>query len=159
MSKGMTLHFKGSKGEGALVAVLEQLGERAEKNGARGLERAAKRVQKNAVLFAPLDHGGLEEAILIDEDKDAKRRRRFYVFVDPNAPELDEDGNPTKRRVGRYMLFAHESTQSGTGKRSIQKSRETGAFAGYKFMERALREENADSVAQEVGKEIKGGLG
>lgn len=141
----------------AIAAKLTQIGERAEKHGAEAMSRAAKEIQKRAKDYAPLEHGGLEEAIETSSDRGGiNRRRRFYVYVDPDAPELDKDGSPTGRYVGRYLYWIHEGDYN-LGKRSQAKDAALGGGVGPKFLERAS-DEVTEKLNQAIADHIKRSL-
>lgn len=147
---GMTVDFD----IGALVSRLQQIGDHASSNGARGLRRAAVRVQKLAVSYAPLEHGGLEDAIKIEEDSSGINRRKiFYVYVDPTSPELDASGQATGRLVGRYMHWIHEGDYK-LGKASQAKNAGSGKV-GPKFLERAADEVDGKAVTDMVLEQLR----
>lgn len=138
----------------ALIARMEQLGARAEKRGAEVLRKAANEVKDRAKAYAPLEHGGLEEAIEVYSDHSGINRRRvYYVAVDPDAPELDKEGKPTGRTVGRYATEMHEGVYN-PGKRSQEKANALGVVVGPKYLERAADEVGAE-ILQAVASRIR----
>lgn len=137
----------------AIVAKMAQVGERAEKGGAEALHKGAKEIQKRARMYSPLDHGGLEHAIEYYSDRSGINRRRvFYVYINPDAPELNSRGEPTGRTVERYAMYMHEGDYN-LGKRSQAKAASLGVEVGPKFLERAadeVMEELNDAIAEQL---------
>lgn len=141
----------------AIVAKLTQIGERAERNGAEALRKAAHEIRDRARDYAPLEHGGLTEAISVYSDRSGVNRRRvFYVYIDPDAPELNAQGEPTGRTVERYINWTHEG-EYNLGKRSAHKAAMLGVYVGPKYLERAA-DEVTDDLNQAVADHIRKGL-
>jgi hypothetical protein len=139
----------------AIAATLLQIGERAEKRGAEALRKGAHEIQRRARNYAPVEHHGLEQAIEVSSDHSGINRRRvYYVYVDPDAPELSASGEPTGRTVGRYLYWIHEGDYN-LGKRSLAKSYALGVQVGPKFLERAA-DEVLDSLNQAVANYMRG---
>jgi len=139
----------------AIVAKLTQIGEHAEKRGAEALRKGAHEIRNRARAYAPLEHGGLEHAIQVYSDRSGINRRRvYYVYIDPDMPELDAGGKPTSRKVGRYMMMMHEGSYN-LGKRSLAKEASSGVSVGPKFLERAA-DEVIDKLNQAVAQHIRG---
>jgi len=112
------------------------------------LVREAEKVQKLAIKMAPVDHGGLEEAIKITGN-DATTARdelgRFArveveVYVDMEAPGKDPNRGDVK--VGDYAYEIHEHLEPvgemKRGPKSNQKNSTNGGVeVGGGFMTRA----------------------
>lgn len=136
------------KGFDGLIVSIEQIGKKAVDHAIRRMGSEAEKIRDLAIEYAPVEHGGLEEAIIVDEDRSGINGRKvFYVLVDETAPELDEDGSPTGRSVGQYAEYMHEGTDYKLGKRSQEKN--ASGKVGPKFLERAA-DEREDEVEQSV---------
>lgn len=124
------------------------------------LIKEARKVQKMAIKMAPVDHGGLEEAIKISGDEVGVQRDelgRFArveieVYVDMDAPGKDpKRGNV---RVGDYAYEIHEHLEPlgsmKRGPKSNQKNNSNGGVeVGGGFMTRAA-EVIDESIEQEI---------
>ena len=134
----------------ALIQTIEQTGKRAVDHAARRMGAEAEKVAQLARDYAPVEHHGLEEAITVEGDKSGINGRKVYrIFVDENAPELNEDGSPTGRLVGRYAGYMHEGSDYKLGKLSREKAAALGVRVGPKFLERAA-DERADEIEKSV---------
>lgn len=126
----------------ALAAKLEQRGERAVAGVLGVMREEANKMADLAREFAPIDHGDLESAIEVVENKDGMNgRKTITVQVDPNA--RDDQG----KLVEIYAIEMHEgqsigendgSYAYGLGKRSREKDGGRGVVGG-KFLERAVK--------------------
>lgn len=133
---------------GFLETVLRQTGKKAMNGASRRMGVEAERIQKRAQMYAPVDTGGLEEAIKVDKSIDDNRRVEFSVYVDGDmtAP----DGTPLRD----YAFEMHESSYK-LGPKSEIKADTIGVKVGRKFLERAAAEAK-DRVLESVFNEIKG---
>lgn len=107
---------------------------------------AVLEIQAKARAFAPVDTGGLEEAIKIDKMQVRDAKGRFgkvvhYCYIDPNM--INSEG----RRVQNYARLVHEwmeyDGRAGSiklGPKSREKKKRTGENVGGMFMTRAIRE-------------------
>lgn len=113
------------------------------------MTRAAKEVQKEAVLNAPVDLGNLEKAIQIDSPRTSRAElKEITVYVASEAGGVD---------VGRYAEIVHErygdpggpAGTHGPGPGTLSKmAANPGRFIGKKYLERAGVKVDADYTAR-----------
>jgi hypothetical protein len=140
-------------GMAELMQRLDTILERSSEGARQALEDGAKKIQKQAQMYAPVDLHNLEKAIKIDSDRGGiRRRKRFFVYVDTNLPVPQVDG----KTVGDYAFIMHEGVYD-LGEKSKEKAALLGVAVGRKFLERAakeLEEEIALQVALGAKKRI-----
>lgn len=142
------------EGTQALMAMLEQVGERAVRGVSDEIKKGAEEIAELAIKYAPVDEGNLEDAIKVEFDRyGINRRIRATVYVDLDV--RGADGVP----VGRYAMAMHEglapygSGAFNLGAKSRAKDGGTGRVGG-KYLERAINELSPEIFAR-VQRKIK----
>jgi hypothetical protein len=104
----------------------------------------AKRIQKKARMYAPVDEGNLEESIKIERRQGAKGRVAIEVGVDESHPVPQRLDGAT---VGQYAARMHEGFYD-LGMRSQAKENRLGVIVGRKYLARAMKEEKPQIEAE-----------
>ncbi len=153
---GMTVHLD----PGALEASIRNIADRASKDAAKVMRKAAIRIRDLAHDYAPRKTGTLEKAIDYGTIKDPGTRRNVYViYID-----LDMDSAGGKKQVGDYAKVMEEQLEPyGRGKYNLgvgsaMKAILEGKKVGGKFLERAVRE-GTDRLVGDLTLAVSAALG
>lgn len=153
---GMTVQFD----PGVLEASIRNIADRASKDAAKVMRKAAIRIRDLARDYAPRKTGTLEKAIDYGTIKDPGTRRNVYViYID-----LDMDSASGKKQVGDYAKIMEEQLEPyGRGKYNLgvgsaMKAILEGKKVGGKFLERAVRE-GTDRLVGDVTLAVSAALG
>lgn len=145
----MGIKLRGAK---RLVKTLEVVKNSAHEAGFQALEAGAKKIQKRARDYAPLEYGALEKSIKIKPHKISPVKRRYDVYVDESMP-ADKRGPDVT--VGKYAKYAEAGIPGGIGygEESQRKAKRLGVKVGPRFMRRAYEE-----LKDEVRKDVEGAI-
>lgn len=153
---GMTVQFD----PGVLEASIRNIADRASKDAAKVMRKAAIRIRDLAHDYAPRKTGTLEKAIDYGTIKDPGTRRNVYViYID-----LDMYSASEKKQVGDYAKVMEEQLEPyGRGKYNLgvgsaMKAILEGKKVGGKFLERAVRE-GTDRLVGDVTLAVSAALG
>jgi hypothetical protein len=140
------------EGVDELMTILQQTGEKAQRGVYQQMKKEALEIQRLARLYAPIDHGNLEDAISVEEmegERDSRGRmgrKSVVVFVDMSQEGYE--GEP----IGQYAYIMHEYLapygKFKLGPLSQLKNKGNGKVGG-KFLERAIND-----VSQEMMKRL-----
>jgi len=146
----MGVHLEGVD---ELMTILRQTGAKAQRGVYEQMKKEAREIQRLARLYAPIDHGNLEDAISVEEI-DAERgeggrfgRKSVAVFVD--TTQEGYKGEP----IGQYAYIMHEYLapygRFKLGPLSRQKNSGNGKVGG-KYLERAINDVSAEMMKRLV---------
>lgn len=144
------------KGLAAVQARISRTEDNVMSGSLRALRAMADLVVKEAKLNAPIDTGDLESAIVAIEERERTALGRFgqttiRVGVDVTKLRLELHGGFD------YSIPMHEDPDYNLGPRSQIKQDVQGNTVGYKYLERALKE-NEIEIRRRVEKAIKEGI-
>lgn len=144
------------KGLAAVQARISRTEDNVMSGSLRALRAMADLVVKEAKLNAPIDTGDLESAIVAIEERERTALGRFgqttiRVGVDVTKLRLELHGGFD------YSIPMHEDPDYNLGPRSQIKQNVQGNIVGYKYLERALKENEAE-IRRRVEKAIKEGI-
>lgn len=143
------------KGLQAVQARISRTEERVQDNSLKAMRAMAELVVKAAKMNAPIDTGDLEGAIEAIEERERTVQGRFgqtTIRVGVNTEKLQLE----LHRGFDYSIPMHEDTYN-LGPRSAIKQSILGNTVGYKYLERALRDNEAE-IRRRVEAAIKGAI-
>jgi hypothetical protein len=144
------------KGLAAVQARIARSEERVMDGSLSALRAMAQLVVEEARRNAPVDTGDLENAIVAVEERERTLLGRFgqttiRVGVDVSKLDLEAHGGYD------YSIRMHEDSSYNLGPRSEEKQAALGNTVGYKYLERALKENQA-KVQRAVEEAIRRGI-
>lgn len=137
----MALRIRGIDG---LALRLENFAEKSSEGARFAMERGAKKIQKLAKDYAPIDEGNLEDSIKVQSKSEGIRRRKvFDVFIDESS-----EGTRAST-VEQYAYVMHEGHYE-LGEKSKLKDVAVGpGKVGPKYLSRAA-EDLSDEIKADV---------
>lgn len=144
------------KGLAAVQARISRTEAKVMDSSLSALRAMAQLVVEEARRNAPVDTGDLEGAIVAIEERERTLLGRFgqttiRVGVDVSKLDLSAHGGYD------YSIRMHEDGSYKLGPRSEEKQAALGNTVGYKFLERALKENQA-KVQAKVAEAVKRGI-
>lgn len=148
----MSLKLTGVKG---FEVTLSNVGKKTDYHTRKALKQGASAIQRDARANAPVDHGVLEEAIVIDDGElgGLTGRKQWTVYVDVNKPSGRGLGT-----VGDYAGWLHDSFSWNLGPKSQAKSDANGGKVGPLYLTRAI-EDNEEEIKRNLDEAIKRAIG
>lgn len=144
------------RGLAAVQARISRTEERVQANSLRAMRAMADLIVKAAKMNAPIDTGDLEGAIEAVEERNRTALGQFgqtTIRVGVNTSKLQLE----LHKGFDYSIPMHEDPNYNLGPRSAAKQSAQGNTVGYKYLERALKDNEAE-VRRRVEAAIKGAI-
>lgn len=126
-----------------LLTRLRYTASKVKDNARKVMHREAEKIQKRAVLYAPVDDGELEQAIHIEKGYEDNGRLTIQIVAGGEVNGIDVDA---------YAALIHENYASmKPGLNTIAKrDANPGVYIGEKFLDRAAKDSEPALVKAEI---------